>query len=196
MQWARKIQWNSSAKLPFDVFCVKRSLLKYHFPIFCVHRLLLTHVLWCTLVEICLTHKDTHGLVRKHAYHSAPKQDVAWFNHTWSGLLWCFNDDVIKWKHLRVNGHLCEEFTGARWIPGPVNSPRQWRGPLMFSLICVWINGWLNTREAGDLRRYRAHHDVTVMHWTWHAVANMRVYKLQCISFKYMTTRLWIMQTI
>ena len=39
----------------------------------------------------------------------------------------------------------------------------QWRGALMFSLICVWINGWVNSREAGDLRRYRAHYDVTVM---------------------------------
>ena len=33
----------------------------------------------------------------------------------------------------------------------------------MFSLICVWINGWVNNREAGDLRRYRAHYDVSVM---------------------------------
>ena len=45
----------------------------------------------------------------------------------------------------------------------PVNSPHkgQWRGALMFSLICVWINGWVNNPEAGDLRRYRAHYDVT-----------------------------------
>ena len=33
----------------------------------------------------------------------------------------------------------------------------------MFSLICVWINGLVNNREAGDLRRYRTHYDVTVM---------------------------------
>ena len=47
----------------------------------------------------------------------------------------------------------------------PVNSPHkgQCRGALMFSLICVWINGWVNNREAGDLRRHRAHYDVTVM---------------------------------
>ena len=46
----------------------------------------------------------------------------------------------------------------------PVNSLHkgQWRGALMFSLICVWINGWENNREAGDLRRYRAHYDVIV----------------------------------
>ena len=47
----------------------------------------------------------------------------------------------------------------------PVNSPHkgQWRGALMFSLICAWINGWVNNCEAGDLGRYRAHYDVTVM---------------------------------
>ena len=33
----------------------------------------------------------------------------------------------------------------------------------MFSLICVWIKGWVNNREAGDLRRYHAHFDVIVM---------------------------------
>ena len=49
--------------------------------------------------------------------------------------------------------------------PVPVNSPHkgQWCGTLMFSLICVWINGWVNNREAGDLRRYRTHYDVTAM---------------------------------
>ena len=47
----------------------------------------------------------------------------------------------------------------------PVNSPHkgQWRGALMFSLLCAWLNGWVNNREAGDLRRYRAHYDVIVM---------------------------------
>ena len=33
----------------------------------------------------------------------------------------------------------------------------------MFSLICVWMNDWVNNREAGDLKRYQAHCDVTVM---------------------------------
>ena len=50
------------------------------------------------------------------------------------------------------------------------NSPLigQWRGALMFSLICAWTNGWVNNREAGDLRHHRAHYDVTVMRYlTW-----------------------------
>ena len=47
----------------------------------------------------------------------------------------------------------------------PVNSQHkgQWRGALMFSLICAWINGWVNNREAGGLRRNRAHYHVIVM---------------------------------
>ena len=68
--------------------------------------------------------------------------------------------DDIKWQHfpgywLFVRGiHLSS-----------VNSPHkgQWRGALMFSLICVWINGWVNNCEAGDLRGHRAHYDVTVV---------------------------------
>ena len=59
----------------------------------------------------------------------------------------------------RDSGHLCGEFTG----PGEFPHKDQWRGALIFSLICVWINGWVNNREAGDLRRYRAHFDVIVM---------------------------------
>ena len=49
--------------------------------------------------------------------------------------------------------------------PVPVNSLHkgQWRGVLMFSLMYVWINDWVNNREAGDLRRHRTHNDVIVM---------------------------------
>ena len=67
------------------------------------------------------------------------------------------HDDVIKWKHCPrywpfVRG-ICRS---------PVNSPKgQWRGALMFSLICAWTNGWVNNRDAGGLRRNRAQYDVT-----------------------------------
>ena len=47
-----------------------------------------------------------------------------------------------------------------RWIP---RTKGQLCGALIFSLICVWINGWVNNREAGDLRRHRGHYDVIVM---------------------------------
>ena len=47
----------------------------------------------------------------------------------------------------------------------PVSPPHkgQWRGALIFCLICAWINRWVNNREAGDLRHQCAHYDVTVM---------------------------------
>ena len=70
------------------------------------------------------------------------------------------HDDVIKWRHF------ARYWLFERGIHrSPVNSPLkgQWRGALMFSLICVWTNGWENNREAGDLRQYRAHYDVIVM---------------------------------
>ena len=89
-----------------------------------------------------------------------------WWPHEpcYQGLLhaagnWC-HDNVIKWKHFPRNWPFVRGIHRS-----PVNSPHkgQWRGALMFSLICVWINGWVNNREAGDLRRYRAHYDVIVM---------------------------------
>ena len=70
------------------------------------------------------------------------------------------HDDVMKWKHFP------RYWPFVRGIHrSPVNSPHKghWRGALMFSLICVWINGWVNNRETGDLRRHRAHYDVIVM---------------------------------
>ena len=73
---------------------------------------------------------------------------------------WCHRDDVIKWTLFP------RYWPFVRGIHrSPVNSPHkgQWRQPLIFSLICAWTNGWVNNRDAGDLRRHRAHYDVTVM---------------------------------
>ena len=50
------------------------------------------------------------------------------------------------------------------------NSPHkgQLRGALMSFFICTWTNGWVNNRDAGDLRRQSAHYDVTVItHALW-----------------------------
>ena len=70
------------------------------------------------------------------------------------------HDDIIKWKHLPCYWPFVRGIHRS-----PMNSPHkgQWRVALMFSLICVWINGWVNNRKAGDLRHYRSHYDVTVM---------------------------------
>ena len=60
----------------------------------------------------------------------------------------------------RVTGHLCEEFTGHRWIPRAKASDA---GLRCFLWSAYWLNGWINNREAGDLRRHCAHYDVNVM---------------------------------
>ena len=50
-----------------------------------------------------------------------------------------------------------------------VRSPHkgQWRGALMSSLICDWVNSWVNNREPGDVRRHGAHYNVIVMSFNW-----------------------------
>ena len=71
-----------------------------------------------------------------------------------------YYDDVIKWKHFPRYWPFVREIHRS-----PVISPHkgQWRGALMFSSICVWINGWVNNRDAVALRRHRAHYYVIVM---------------------------------
>ena len=60
----------------------------------------------------------------------------------------------------RVTGLLCGEFTGHRWIPlTKAGDAELW----CFLWSAPWINGWINNREAGELRRYHAHYDVIVM---------------------------------
>ena len=68
--------------------------------------------------------------------------------------------DVIKWKHFPRYWPFGGEI---HW--SPVNSPHkgQWRGALMFSVICAWTHGWANHRDTGDFRRHGAHYDVTLM---------------------------------
>ena len=67
----------------------------------------------------------------------------------------------------RVTGPWCGEFTGHGWIPRTKAShAKLW----CFVWSAPWINGWVNTREAGDLSHHRALYDVIVMlitAWKW-----------------------------
>ena len=79
------------------------------------------------------------------------------------------HDDVIK------STHFPRYWPFVRGIHrSPVNSLHkgQWRGALMFSLIYARINGWLNNREAGDLRRHRVHNDDIVIQMKQHKIAH------------------------
>ena len=66
-----------------------------------------------------------------------------------------------------------------------MNSPRkgQWSGAFVFSLICSWINGWVNKRDASDLRLNRAHYDVSVMINASFDLGELTIYVLQRYDF-------------
>ena len=71
-----------------------------------------------------------------------------------------YHDDVIKWKYFP------RYWTFVRRIHrSSVNSPHigQWRTVAMLSLTCAWTNSWANNGDTCDLRRHRAHYDVSVM---------------------------------
>ena len=83
-----------------------------------------------------------------------PKITMYQSSHCWH------HDDVIKCKHFPRCWLFVREIHRS-----PVNSPYkgQWRAAMMFSLICAWMNDWVNNREAGHLRRNHAQYDITVM---------------------------------
>ena len=62
-----------------------------------------------------------------------------------------------KWRR-----HLIETFCALLAICAG-NSPVTGEFPAQRSVTRSFLNGWANNGEAGDLRRYSAHHDVTVM---------------------------------
>ena len=103
-----------------------------------------------TILTVC---DESHYRITKETPISHPRVCLLWLSVR-------KYYDVIKWNHL------------PRYWPfvwgihrSPVNSPNkgQWRGALMFSLICAWTSVWVNNWGASDLRRHRADYDVTVM---------------------------------
>ena len=95
------------------------------------------------------------------------------------------HDDIIKWNHFPRYWPFVREIHRS-----PVNFPHkgQWRGALMFYLICVWINGWVNNREAGDLRRHRGHYDVIVM---WPRLKDTTLYSNKTTGASQWATPQW-----
>ena len=83
------------------------------------------------------------------------------------------HNDVIKWKYFPrywpFERGIHRSPLDSPFVRGihrsPLDSPHkgQWRGALMFSLICAWRNSWVNNQDTGDLGRHRPHYDVTGM---------------------------------
>ena len=86
----------------------------------------------------------------KKRFQWTPLKHLFWWNH----------DDVIKWKHFP------RYWPFVRGIHrSPVNSHTKASDAELRSFLwsVLWIIGWVNNHEAGDLRRHRALYDVIVM---------------------------------
>ena len=96
---------------------------------------------------------------------------VYWGSSTWANIFkrgfWLIGREATSplWRHQKeiffhVTGPLCGEFTGHRWIPLTKASDAElwcflWSVPEQSVLV--------NSQDASDMRRHRAHYDVTVM---------------------------------
>ena len=112
------------------------------------------------------THSTHCGLyvpqtIRQHCFRNG----ITWTNVNQDALheqYICFlalpHDDVIKWKHFPRYWPFVRGIH--RWIHHTKNSDAElW----CFLWSAPWMNGWVNSREACDLRRHRTHYDVIVM---------------------------------
>ena len=112
-------------------------------------------LLWCQFVYVVNTDSDREAdLNTMYTIH-------------WYYVIDVFTIIIHHWPWWR---HQMETFSallvicaGNSPVPGEFPAQRPVMELWCFSLISVWINGWVNSGGAGDLRRYCAHYDVTVM---------------------------------
>ena len=117
-------------------------------------------------ISLTLGHRTIASVPIKQLWRIWVHQSLKYFGNSW----FSHNETTMTSSNgniFRVTGPLCREFTGHP-------HKGQWRGALVFSLICAWINGWVNNCEAGDLRRHRAHYDIIVMPCTIHPCSYFR----------------------
>ena len=82
---------------------------------------------------------------------------------------------LTRWRHqIETFFALLAICAGNSPVPGEFPAQRPVTRSFDVFLICVWINDWINNREAGDLRRYRTHYDVIQMIYMEVALYNRR----------------------
>ena len=154
---AHVVTWSKNLKAYTNVTCSELVPLNVMLHVH-VHILRVTKPLYCVNCYLRVTHPTIHAMIAS----QFPKHTCRTPLHISWGFIFLDHDDVIKGKHIPPHWPFVRGIHRS-----PVNSPHkcQWRGALMFYLICAWINGSVNNREAGDLRRHRAHYEVTVMYF-------------------------------
>ena len=127
-----------------------------------IKRILHGHVIPVVGTVAADIHRDV-WLTESHNY-------AAFLSYTW-------------WRHQMETSSALLAFCVGN-SPVAVNSPHQgqWRGALMFSLICAWINDWVNNGEAGDLRCHCAYYDITVMNQSFYDTWSLAMHSLRTIN--------------
>ena len=128
--------------------------------------------------------KELQKISHAHCYHSTFRctcfvlhilyiHIYAWYYQrlsTWSSE--CLPCLFTWWRHqMETFSALLAICAGNSSVAGDFPTRRPWRGALMFSLICAWINDGVNNGEAGDLRRRRAHFDVTAIIYRYFTIS-------------------------
>ena len=80
------------------------------------------------------------------SHHRLGKTDETWWRH--------------QMETFSASLGLCP---GNEPVTGEFPSQRPVTRSFDVSFICAWTNGWVNNREAGDLRRHHTHYDVIVI---------------------------------
>ena len=79
-----------------------------------------------------------------------------YIGNSWTGNTW--------WRHQMETFDASLAFCAGNWpVTGEIPARRPVTQSFGVSLICAWKSGWVNNRDAGDLRRHRAHYNVIVM---------------------------------
>ena len=130
----------------------------------------------CVSVSVCVCVSVRERIISEFSIGNLPWHIVEWYCmfpfDLWRRYSpWNSPEEIVLlfalipwWRHQMET--ISASLAFVRWIhrsPVDFHHKGQWRGALMSSLICAWTNGWANNRDAGDLRRHRAHYDVTVM---------------------------------
>ena len=106
--------------------------------------------------------------------------------YVWAGR-WQVVNQYIWWRHqMETFSALLVLCAGNSPVTGEFPTQRPVTRSFAVSLIFVWINAWVNSREAGDLRRHCAHYNVIVMNVKSKTYCNhvlARDWDIQHISF-------------
>ena len=116
-------------------------------------------------IHISLENRTWH--LTLYALHDNPEQSYACTSWIYGPLTTGPDECTIICWFKTWWGHQMKTFSALLTLcagNSPVTAQKgQWHGAWMFSLVCAWINGWVNSDEADDLRRHGAHYDVIVM---------------------------------